>query len=73
MLRLTCRAGGFMKKKANHGQVQAVVMQCGYCFHEKPANDFKKVFLRDGLRSWQGPMFICSQCKNYLRGLFKYA
>jgi len=61
-----------MKKKVIDGQVEPV-MQCGYCFHEKPINHFRKVFLRDGLHSWQGPMNICSQCKDYLDGLFKYA
>ncbi len=60
-------------KRTIQAQVQPVVMQCAYCFHTNFSDDFVRVFLRDGLHSWQGPMNICLQCKNYLRGLFKYA
>jgi hypothetical protein len=47
-------------------------MKCAYCLNETPFDECKKVFLREGRNNWQGPMFICLKCKDYLRGLFKY-
>jgi len=50
---------------------EEIIEYCGYCY--RITDNLIKVFLRDGLHSWQGPMLICKQCKDYLKGMFKYA
>jgi hypothetical protein len=54
-------------------KVQISIVQCGY--HLGTPVGCRLVQLRPSINSkeWQHPKWICDKCREYLKGLFKYA